>query len=100
MAVIHDKTVLIYNANFHSRPIKQTAEQYNLQSGNIKSSCVMKVYADRLNNGYWGKLLNVARNQGAVVGELHRALGDCQTRRNLVLQMSLHGHLKNGSRYH
>jgi DNA polymerase-3 subunit epsilon len=87
MAVIHDKTVLIYNADYDSRLIKQTAEQYDLQSDKIDSLCVMEAYADMLNKGYWEKLVNAARNQGAVVGELHRALGDCQTTRNLVLQI-------------
>lgn len=70
--------VLIYNADFDIRMLKQTAIAHNTPSfwlGALRYECAMKRYA---NGGKWAKL----------TGGDHTALGDCRATLALLKRMA------------
>lgn len=81
-------TVYIYNADYDTRIIKQTAKKYGLKVPEYKTVCVMKKYAQLWGelvekNGRWQHpwttLVKACEQQGINVSDLnaHDALSDC-----------------------
>lgn len=83
--LVKDREVLIYNASFDLRLIKQTAALHGMSAPDMKASCVMELYAywhgDQMWNGeYRWQGLGVAAYQCDVsTAGAHRALADCLT---------------------
>jgi len=88
MDIFMEKSVIIYNASFDLRLIRQSGP--DLDFTNIEASrsiiCAMEWYAefhgqwDNIRNSFkWQKLVNAARQQNIDVSDLraHRALADC-----------------------
>lgn len=82
------RTVYIYNAEFDTRIIAQTAAKYNLQVPRYSAVCVMKKYAELWGetNEYQGRyqpkhisLVNACKQQNIDISDLraHDALSDC-----------------------
>ncbi|QDP58639.1 MAG: putative exodeoxyribonuclease [Prokaryotic dsDNA virus sp.] len=85
--IIHNRTVVMYNAAFDSRLIHQSAVRHNRTAPRMSAHCAMNNYArfhgewDNKRGRYkWQSLENAARQMGvAIEGNAHRALTDCQT---------------------
>lgn len=87
--IIQDRTLLIYNADYDIRILKQTISFHDFQEAyrNLKSCCcVMKLFAaffgqwdDYRDDWKWQKLTKAADCMGVEIeGKAHRALADCQ----------------------
>lgn len=91
------KTVVIYNAEFDLRMLRQTDQAHNINSAfwsaEFTSWCAMKafarVYGERSRNGWaWKKLDEAAQFYDIPLsGSAHDALIDCQTTLNVVKGM-------------
>jgi len=86
MSVMYGRIVLIYNADYDIRLIKQTAGQYDRCVDNIEYRCVMESYADIYNSGFWAKLSDAIKDQGGKPGGSQRALEYCRRTRALALK--------------
>ncbi|MCK2182152.1 3'-5' exonuclease [Hafnia paralvei] len=96
---------VIYNADFDTRMMNQTACLYGLGDGGFSqllgeySECAMLAYAefyghkDERRGGYkWQKLTNAAEQQGVIIqGSAHRALSDCLTTLGVIKAMAAGG---------
>ncbi len=77
-------TVLIYNADFDTRLLRQTAERHGLTMPAFKARCVMLDYASyrrvpTSKPGWrWFKLTDAARHHGVPVDNAHRAADDAR----------------------
>lgn len=78
------KVVLIYNAEYDTRLLRQTAERHGLTMPAFASRCLMLDYADyrrvptRKNGWRWFKLVDAARQHDIAVQDSHRAAGDAR----------------------
>lgn len=94
--IVHDRTVVMYNANFDGRLIYQSARRYGLRAPNMSAHCAMNAYArffgqwDHSRNRWrWQSLTNAAHQMGvAIEGNAHRALTDCQTTLGIIKAMA------------
>ena len=82
--------VLIYNAEFDTRVLHQTAARHGLKLPAFSTRCVMLEYAKyrnvpgRYGDAKWHKLLEAAAYEGVPTGGAHRALADAQMTLGLV----------------
>ena len=83
--------VLIYNAEFDTRVLRQTAARHGqLELPEFRTRCVMLEYAKyrnvpgRYGDAKWHKLLEAAAYEGVPTGGAHRALADAQITLGLV----------------
>lgn len=95
-AILSQRSVGIYNAEFDLRLIKQTHLQsgLNWQSLNASALCLMKLYAefygdwDRYRGGYrWQSLSDAGRQTGISLPNAHRAKADTLLARQLLIHM-------------
>jgi len=95
MDILKDKTVIIYNAEFDLRIIRQSGSSYGFKQLKNPDAiiCAMKWYAEFYGhwNNYrgsfkWQKLIDAARQQHIDVSDLkaHRALADCVITRRVI----------------
>ncbi|MDK0983016.1 3'-5' exonuclease [Clostridium perfringens] len=70
--VIGDKTLLIYNAEFDSRLLKQSGYEYE-----VKVNCLMYDYMAYIETDRWISLQNALINEGVETIQDHRAKSDC-----------------------
>ncbi|AVV22322.1 3'-5' exonuclease [Salmonella enterica] len=95
---------VIYNADYDTRLIRQSAELNGLWTDGLSSFmdeyslCAMKLYAEYRGepgkyHGYkWHKLVDAAAHEGVVVeGKAHRALADCKMTLGLVRALAKGG---------
>jgi len=85
------EVVLIYNAEFDLRLLKQTSKRYGLQMPDFNASCVMLGYAHKFNNGKRRKLVDACDDLLIYTADviLHSAVGDCELTRRLNNKMKL-----------
>lgn len=98
MALIHTKTLVIYNIDFDVRLILQTAGINGCGFGflELNAECAMRNYAEyygqrdeKRNKFKWQNLSNAAKQQGVVIdGTPHRALSDCKTTLGVIRAMA------------
>ncbi|HDL7628567.1 TPA: 3'-5' exonuclease [Yersinia enterocolitica] len=98
MALIHTRTLVIYNIDFDVRLIMQTMEINNCGFAylELNAECAMRNYAEyygqrdeKRNKFKWQSLSNAAKQQGVVIdGTPHRALSDCKTTLGIIRAMS------------
>ncbi|AVJ18298.1 MULTISPECIES: 3'-5' exonuclease [Serratia] len=94
--IIAGREIVIYNADYDIRLIKQSCEITNMIGAiNIPSHCAMLAYAEFYGQkgnrgGYkWQKLTNAAAQQGVIIeGTPHRALSDCLTTLGVIKTMA------------
>ena len=94
--IIHDRVVVMFNANFDTRMIHQSARRHSRSAPNMIVHCAMNNYAryhgvwDQDRNRYkWQSLERAAQQMGiTVTGKAHRALTDCQTTLELIRAMA------------
>lgn len=98
--VIKGKTLLIYNADYDVRLLKQTYEQYGLSTKALNQAvsnaeCVMLNYAeyygewdDYRDNWKWQKLTNAAKQCRIGITGAHRALADVQMTLGVIKHMA------------
>lgn len=77
--IFKDKTVLIFNEDFDTRMLYQSGFE-----GDIKTLCVMNLYADFRNSDRWISLQNALEYEDVEIVQDHRALGDCRCVLNLI----------------
>lgn len=101
-SILSNKTVVIYNAEFDLRLIKQTHLQSGLvwNSLNAAASCLMKLYAeyhgdwDRYRGGFrWQSLAEAGRQCGITLPNSHRAKADTLLTREVLLYVAASGNL-------
>jgi DNA polymerase-3 subunit epsilon len=89
----YDQAIVIYNASYDVRMIKQSLQQYGVTPRGLKQPfCAMHLYAefygewDDYRNSYrWHKLGAAAQQCGIPLpADLHRALADAQLTRAIV----------------
>lgn len=96
-----ERPVVIYNAEYDTRLIEQSAARYNLLDDdlveclNSNFNCAMMEYAyfwgECRSDGEpkWQRLTNAAAQQGVEIeGEAHRALCDCKTTLGVIKAMA------------
>ncbi|WP_392432801.1 3'-5' exonuclease [Yersinia sp. HM-2024] len=98
MALIHTRTLVIYNVDFDVRLILQTAGINGCGFGflELNTVCAMRNYAEyygqwdeKRNKFKWQSLSNAAKQQGVVIeGTPHRALSDCKTTLGVIRAMA------------
>jgi len=83
--LLEGQEVIIYNADFDIRMLKQMVKRYNLQMPELRAHCLMKYYSDyvgrasRNGNGYSSMSLDAACHHFQINRtNAHRALGDVQ----------------------
>lgn len=93
-ALLCDRRVIVYNAEFDSKMIGWCAERVRAELPPIRYECAMRQYAAYFGsiNGRsgayrWHKLEHAARHLGVSPGG-HRALGDAEACRQVVLGMA------------
>lgn len=90
--IIKNRTVLIYNADFDTRIMQQSAEKYGLEMPDYNPECAMLLYgfwegsASNRGDGYkWHKLQSACETLNIEIeGTAHRALSDCLSTLNLA----------------
>jgi DNA polymerase III subunit epsilon len=91
--VTHDKKILVYNADYDKRLIRQTCKLYGLSTPRREWGCVMLAYAEyhgqkKYDDFAWQKLSHALLQMGIESSdESHRALSDCLATSNLVQAM-------------
>lgn len=94
LAILKDRTIIIYNANYDLRLLKQSAKAHNLTVDlSEKVYCAMEMYAEFYGdwNDYhqsyqWKKLEVAAKQCGIEIPHnLHRAITDAELTRQLTL---------------
>ncbi|MDV5167498.1 3'-5' exonuclease [Photobacterium rosenbergii] len=94
---IKGRDVLIYNAAFDVRLIRQSLNRYGIDLLPFKTQCVMEWYAEFFGewneyhgNYKWQSLTNAAVQQGIDISDLkaHRAMADCEITRRLLLAVN------------
>lgn len=98
VTLLQDKTVVIYNAQYDLRLLRQTARAVGLENTGpmIDSWCAMLVYAEHRGewdsyhgNWRWATLERAAREcKLEMPADLHRALADAELTRRLVIWMA------------
>src|SRR5262249_44655168 len=85
MPKLEGQEIIIYNADFDIRMLKQMVQRYNLQMPEFRTHCLMKYYSDyvgrasRNGNGYSAMSLDAACYHFQIERtNAHRALGDVQ----------------------
>jgi DNA polymerase-3 subunit epsilon len=99
--ILEDRTLIVYNAEYDWRILRQSAWAHDLDLGCHIGMlhgpyCAMKMYAefwgewDDWHKSYrWQRLSNAARQQGIdLPADLHRARADAELTRLLVLKMA------------
>ncbi|MGF1723609.1 exonuclease domain-containing protein [Photobacterium nomapromontoriensis] len=95
--VVKGREVLIYNADYDIRLIRQSMKRYGIEVLPFKTKCVMEWYAEFYGewNGYhgnykWQSLTNAARQQGIDISDLtaHRAKADCEITRRIIMAVN------------
>lgn len=96
-ATLRDRTLILWNADFDSRMIRQSARTAGIQDGRINAECAMELYApfygdwDKRRDTYrWQTLGNAAMQCGLKVRttELHSARTDADVCRQIVQYMA------------
>ncbi len=89
-----ETTVVIYNADYDLRVIRQTTTQHGLTMPEIDGRCAMHLYArwygERREDGrfHWQKLGAAAQQCGIAVNGAHRGLADCMTTLQIINHMA------------
>lgn len=94
--IIHNRTVVMFNANFDTRLIDQSARLHGKYTPRMNAHCAMHNYArfhgqwdDNRNQWKWQSLENAAWQMNIQVsGNAHRALTDCRTTLALIQAMA------------
>lgn len=96
--IAHDKTLVIYNADFDVRLIAQSTLMNRLvrEPFNLRAACAMRNYAnyhgqwdERRNSFKWQSLFNAAKQMNVTIeGTSHRALADCKTTLAVIIAMA------------
>lgn len=84
---LQGKHLVIYNAEYDLRVLRQSAEAqcHTIEFPNSSGSCAMNMYAEYV--GDWNEYHGSFRWQRLPGGD-HTALGDCQATLDLILQMA------------
>jgi len=92
LRAIRGRMVVIYNADYDVRLLRQSAAAWNMDMPNIFSGCAMKLYArhrgewnDSKGDYQWHTLMNAAKQCRIPIPEnLHRAAADAELTRLLL----------------
>lgn len=90
------RPVVIYNADYDTRILNQTANLYDLGPIVLDAQCAMLAYAEfhgrwdhRREQWKWQKLTNAAAQMGVQIeGQAHRALADCRMTLGIIQAMA------------
>lgn len=82
---VGQRTLLIYNAKYDIRLIKQTAIQDEVRIEDMQAICLMKAYSIFI--GEWSDYYNDYRYQKLPAGD-HTAVGDCLATLKVLEQMA------------
>ncbi len=91
--VTHNKRILVYNASFDKRLVRQTCKLYGLSMPRRDWRCVMLSYAEyfgetKYDSYTWQKLSNALVQMGIEeTGQAHRAFSDCIATSKLIQAM-------------
>ena len=86
LEIAKGKLVIIYNADYDTRLIRQTCGKYGLPMPDLQVSCAMLYYSDWLGNSRWQSLAKAVEfTGGSFEGTPHRALTDCKAVRSVLL---------------
>ncbi|KLV03261.1 hypothetical protein ABT56_20255 [Photobacterium aquae] len=97
LEVIENRDLLIYNASYDMRLIRQSMKRYGIDVFPFRTQCVMEWYAefygdwnDYHGNYKWQSLTDAAYQQGIDISDLkaHRALADCEITRRVVMAVN------------
>jgi DNA polymerase-3 subunit epsilon len=98
-ALMADRLVVIYNADYDLRMLKQSSGAHGLESPGltVRWWCAMRVYAEHAgewnhkSGSYrWHKLAAACQREGVELpAELHRAVADAEATRRLLVKMAL-----------
>jgi DNA polymerase-3 subunit epsilon len=83
--IIKDKTILMYNAEFDARLLRQTCYANNCEEFTLSCWCVMKEYSKFV--GEWNDYHNDYKYQKLSGGD-HTALGDCKATLRVLKKMA------------
>lgn len=94
-ALLSDRAVITYNAQFDIRILQQTARKWAVRPIDVDGFCAMLAYAEyrgvkhpwRKGEFKWHKQADALRHEGIAHFRLHRALPDATATRELVLKM-------------
>ena len=92
---LNGKTVVAYNADYDRRLVEQTCERYDLPAPDSVWVCAMLAYAEligepakkRPGEYRWWKLAEALAGEKIINDMPHRARGDAEATRKLVLAM-------------
>lgn len=90
-AILQDRRVVTYNAEFDERLLRQSLEAHGVDMPRgVTFECAMRAYAEwYCPGGRWQKLGNAAKQTGVrVAGTPHRAMTDCQTTLGVIQAMA------------
>jgi len=90
-AILQDRRVVTYNADFDERLLRQSLEAHGVEMPRgVTFECAMRTYAEWYSpGGRWQKLGNAASQTGThVAGTPHRAMTDCQTTLGVINAMA------------
>ena len=96
LELVSGRPVLIYNADYDTRIIRQTDAPYGLPLPALDAHCAMLTYAEhwgqwdeRRDNWKWQRLTAAAEQQGVIPeGQPHRALADCRMTLGIIRAMA------------
>jgi DNA polymerase-3 subunit epsilon len=83
--IISGKTLLMYNADFDLRLLRQTAEQDEFELPELRAQDIMKLYSSYV--GEWSDYLGNYKYQ-ALPGRNHNANGDCLACLHVIEKMA------------
>ncbi len=94
-ALLSDRAVITYNAQFDIRILQQTARKWAVPPIDVDGFCAMLAYAEyrgvkhpwRKGEFKWHKQADALRHEGIAHFRLHRALPDATATRDLVLKI-------------
>jgi len=94
-ALLKDKTVIVYNANYDRSMLLNAAKANNVRVENLRGwHCAMRDYAsyngtqNNWGNPKWWKLTDACTNEGIEVKDAHDALGDVRMTLALIKSMA------------
>jgi len=86
--VTSGRAVIAYNAQFDLDIIRQTCEKWGVEFPLISGLCAMKAWSDHIGQRRWCKLIDACAAKGIEIENQHRALGDAEATRRLVLAIA------------
>lgn len=83
--LLHERPVIIYNADFDTRILRQSCEAHNCPPLELEAHCAMEMYSQFV--GDWNPRHGNYRWQRLPSGD-HTAIGDCQATLRVIQRMA------------